>query len=303
MTAIDATAVVVIHPGSSDHRTWTARAGWLSAYKPTTRVSYAIGLDQWLGWCRQLQLDPLEVQRPHIDLWGRYLEEERRLEPATVQHRLCILRSFYRYCEDEQIIDRSPATRIRLPKVSQESRTHGMTREEITRFLAASERNPVQHAMCCLLTLNGLRISEACSANIDDLGVELGHRTLTVVRKGGKRQTVPLSPKTARAVDKTVGERTAGPLLLTAAGTRMTRHLAGDIIERIGKRAGLPYHCHPHQLRHAMITTALAAGAALHDVQDSAGHADPRATMRYNRNRQSLDRNVTYLVSAFVAGG
>lgn len=303
MTGTDATAVVVVDPASSDRRLWTARAGWLAGYKPITRTSYAGGLDQWLAWCRTVGLHPFDVQRAHIDLWGRYLEEERHLEPATVQHRLCILRSFYRYCEDEGLTDRNPAARVRLPKVSSESRTHGMTREEVTRFLCASERNPVQHALVCLLALNGLRISEACSADIADLGVEYGHRTLTVVRKGGKRQTLPLAPKTARAIDRAVGERTTGPLLVTQAGNRMSRHLAGDIIERIGRRAGLAYHCHPHQLRHAFITTALTAGAALHDVQDSAGHADPRTTMRYHRSRYALDRNVTYLVSAFVAGG
>jgi site-specific recombinase XerD len=60
---------------------------------------------------------------------------------------------------------------------------------------------------------------------------------------------------------------------------------------------------HPHRLRHAFVTTALDAGVPLHDVQDSAGHADPRTTMRYNRNRYSLDWNATHIVTAFLAGG
>jgi site-specific recombinase XerD len=277
-----------------------ARNGFLVGFKPATRASYADGLKQWFSWCASVDLDPLQAQRPHIELWGRYLEEERRLNPSTVAHRLVTLRSFYRYCEDEGYVDRSPANRVRLPRLGSDSSTHGMTRQEIMAFLAASERNPVQHALVCLLLLNGLRISEACGADIEDLGVEGGHRTLRISRKGGKRQTLPLSPKTARAIDAAIGARTAGPLLLTQVGTRMTRYNAAEIVDRIGRRAGLKYHVHPHMLRHSFCTTALGAGAPLHDVQDSMGHADPRSTQRYNRNRQSLDRNSTHLVSAML---
>ena len=39
---------------------------------------------------------------------------------------------------------------------------------------------------------------------------------------------------------------------------------------------------HPHMLRHTYFTTMLYAGVDLRDVQIAAGHADPRATMRYD---------------------
>lgn len=278
-------------------------AAFLAGYGPTTRKSYAEGLRAWFRWCNEHNLDPLRVARPHIDLWARWLEEERHLAPATVMHRLCTLRSFYRYLEDEEVIALSPARKVRLPKVSTDSQTRGMSRTEVARFLATSERNPTYHAMCCLLALNGLRISEACSANIEDLGVERGHRTLTVTRKGGNRQTIPLSPKTARTVESIVAERSNGPILVTQAGTRMTRTNAAKAVGRIGKQAGIETKVHPHRLRHAFVTIGLDAGIPLHDMQDSAGHADPRTTMRYNRNRFSLDRNATHIVTAFVSGG
>jgi hypothetical protein len=49
---------------------------------------------------------------------------------------------------------------------------------------------------------------------IDKLGFERGHRTLTVLRKGGKIVTIPLAPRTARAI----GERLDGPIFLRADG-------------------------------------------------------------------------------------
>ena len=278
-------------------------AAFLAGYKPVTRKTYFLGLKIWFRWCADHGIDPLKAQRPHIDLWGRWLEEERQSKPATVMSRLCILRSFYRYLEDEDIIFKSPAARVRLPRVSTDSQTRGLDRAEVSRFLITSEYNPTYHAMCCLLALNGLRISEACGANVEDLGVERGHRTLTVTRKGGNRQTIPLSPKTARIIESLVGERTEGPILITGCGTRMTRSNAAKAVARIGKKTRIETKMHPHRLRHAFVTIALDAGVPLHDVQDSAGHADPRTTMRYNRNRFSLDRNATHIVTAFLAGG
>ena len=57
----------------------------------------------------------------------------------------------------------------------------------------------------------------------------------------------------------------------------------------------------PHSLRHSAITFALDAGAALRDVQDYAGHKDPRTTRRYDHARDSLDRNAAYAVAAYLA--
>ena len=150
--------------------------------------------------------------------------------------------------------------------------------------------------------MNGLRISEALGPNIDDLGVERGHRTLTVLRKGGKQVTIPLAPRTARALDLSIGERLDGPIFLRADGQRMDRYAADRIVQRLARRAGITKRIWPHSLRHAFITAALDAGVPLRDVQEAASHADPRTTMRYDRARQSLDRHATYIVAAFVAG-
>ena len=83
---------------------------------------------------------------------------------------------------------------------------------------------PAEHALVSLLALNGLRVSEACGANIEALALERGHRTLTVLRKGGKMVTVPLAPRTAPAVNVAVGERCDGPIFVGSDGHRPDRH-------------------------------------------------------------------------------
>ncbi len=53
---------------------------------------------------------------------------------------------------------------------------------------------PRDHALICLLGLNGLRVSETCALHIEDLGHHKGQRTAYLTRKGGKVQTVPDVP-------------------------------------------------------------------------------------------------------------
>ena len=72
--------------------------------------------------------------------------------------------------------------------------------------------------MISLLALNGLWVSEATGANIEALGVERGHRTLVITRKGGMVITIPLAPRTAQAIDLAIGERSDGPLFLADDG-------------------------------------------------------------------------------------
>src|SRR5499427_4157452 len=110
------------------------------------------------------------------------------------------------------------------------------------------------------LVLNGLRVSEATGANIENLGVERGHRTLVITRKGGKVVTIPLAPRTARAIDLAVGERVDGPIFCGSDRQRLDRHGAARIVRRLARRAGISKPVGPHTLRHAFITAALDAG-------------------------------------------
>jgi integrase len=192
---------------------------------------------------------------------------------------------------------------VRRPRLDYESHTIGLDRNELGALLvAAGLAGAREHALISLLGLNGLRIAEALGVDVDDLHVERGHRTLTVVRKGGRIVTMPLAPRVARAMDLAIGDRAGGPVLMSASGQRMDRHAASRIVRRVARAAGLDKHISPHSLRHAFITAALDAGVPLRDVQEAASHADPRTTMRYDRGRQSLDRHATYIVATFVAG-
>jgi integrase/recombinase XerD len=159
-------------------------------------------------WRHQHRL--FEVRRVDIECFARELED-RGKSRATVARRLCTIVEFYRYAEEEGVIEHSPAVHIRRPRVDYESHVAHLDRNELGSILVtAGLSSPRDHALVSLLALNGLRFSEAIGANIEALGRERGHRTLTVLRKGGKLVTMPLAPRVARAVDLAVGERVEG---------------------------------------------------------------------------------------------
>jgi integrase len=89
------------------------------------------------------------------------------------------------------------------PGLDYESHATGLDRNELGALLVAAGLSSARdHALVSLLALKGLRVSEALGANIDALGLERGHRTLTVTRKGAKIVMVPLAPRVARATSR-----------------------------------------------------------------------------------------------------
>jgi hypothetical protein len=109
----------------------------------------------------------------------------------------------------------------------------------------------------------------------------------------------------AGLIEAYIGDRTTGPIFLDRAGRRMTEPSAWRLVRRLARRAKLPAadRLSPHSLRHSVITAALNAGIPFRDVQDFAGHADPRTTRRYDRSRNSLDRHATYALASRLGRG
>ena len=241
-----------------------------------------------------------EAQLAAVSFLARY---NRGLAASTIDRRLSTVCGLYRFAHIDGRIRSNPAQYVRRPQVHPPSDARALDRSELGVFLFTAEQCDRDHAaLVVLLGLNGLRVSEACATNIEDLGFERGHRTLRIVGKGNKPATVPLVPRTARTIDLAVGERREGPILRRRDGQRLDRRTAHRWIRSIGKRACLGA-VHPHMLRAAFIMAALDAGVPLRDVQIAARHADPRTTTIYDRRRQNFDRHAAYVVVAFVASG
>lgn len=168
---------------------------------------------------------------------------------------------------------------------------------------AADEARPADAALTALMGLSGLRVSEACSLDVDSASrFEKGHRMVTVHGKGGKIIGLPVPAPVGRRIDVAICGRDIGPMLTRRDGTRMTRRSAARVVARVAKAAGITKAVTPHDLRAAAITIALEAGVPLREVQYGIGrHADPRTTEIYDRGQVSVDRHAAYRVASAVA--
>ncbi|MEX0836291.1 MAG: tyrosine-type recombinase/integrase [Nitriliruptor sp.] len=294
--------VTVLEP-SVELRLHRLTGAFLAGYRnANTRTSYLQQLRRWFAWCAAHQIDPLDVERTHVELYMRWFERQVG-SINTVCHGISVLAAFYRWLVQTGLLDTTPIAAVRRPSRDETPRHTRLTRHELADWLNAAETvGGSVHAMACLLLLNGLRVSEVCGIDIDDLAEERWHHTVIIHGKGDKDATVPLAPRTRAAIEQATGDRDEGPLLLNQWGNRMSRNNAAAAVATLAAHAGITKRMTPHTLRHAAITAALNAGAHLRDVQDFARHADPKTTMRYDRNRHSLDRHATYAIAQYIAG-
>jgi integrase/recombinase XerD len=234
-----------------------AVAAYLARFKGSSRAHTESDLRCYLSWCAEHGLDPLAAQRPHLELYIRWMQEIRRFKPSTTSRRFSVAAGFYRTCVLDGLLEHSPAEHVRRPAVPAESPTLGFTHLQCEALLTAAREspNPRDFALVAMLGLLGLRIFEATSADIADLGEEHGHRVLRVCGKGGKVVQVPLPPAVGRAIDRAAGRRDHGPILLNSRGARMDRHAATRRLHRLarGQRPAdesSPAHAAPHFRHH-----------------------------------------------------
>jgi integrase/recombinase XerD len=292
-------------PAAGDDPIRRLVAAWLLGYEsPATRRNYGADLAAWLAFSDSYRFDPLQARRAHVDAWARTLNA-RGAAPRTVARRLAAVSSWYSYLVAEGVRADSPAEHVRRPKIPDRGETPGLNRDELRRLLRAAEQHGSQRsiALLTLLAHTGLRIGEALSRDVEHLAHDRGHRILRLERKGGRGDRTVLTAPVSRALDEYLCGRSTGPLFVTKAGNRLGEPEAWKMVRRLARRAGLDgaAELRPHSLRVAFITGAREAGVPLEDVQDAAGHNDPRTTRRYDRGRHSLDRHASYAVTSWLA--
>ena len=91
-----------------------ALASFLAGYRGLTRDAYTLDLRQFVAWCQSHDMRLFDVRRADIECFARHLEELGRAR-ATVARRLSTVAGFYRYAEQDGLLDRSPAVHAAGP--------------------------------------------------------------------------------------------------------------------------------------------------------------------------------------------
>ena len=296
---------------------------WLAGRPPNTRRAYFGDLALWLAFCEDVGVDPLQARRADADAWAAQLPGARR----TVARRLSGVSSWYRYLISNDVCQRNPFAAVSRPAVHRDaSPTIGLTADEAAAVLDVAEQLAESGSEAALrdavllriLFDTGVRIGSVLSADVSSVGYDAGHRVLRYVNKGGHRKRAVLPPRCAALLDRYLRvrafregvpvDRLTGPLLVTTpyrgrgGGKRLTRRDAQKLMHRVARAAGIPHadRLSPHSARRTFVTLAL-AHAPLERVQAAVGHQDPRTTLLYQDDRDSLDASPGYVVAGELA--
>lgn len=226
------------------------------------------------------------------------------LAKVTQNYYVIALRSFLRYLIRKDLAVVAPE-KIELPKTESRSLKF-LDRDQVERLLAqpdiSTERGLRDKVLMEMLFSTGLRVSELCRLNQDQINVE--RREFGVIGKGGRARVVFLSDRATAWFEKYLAKRgdEFKPLFIRYAGNqeptvngekmRLTPRSVQRILDKYVRKARLPVKATPHVLRHSFATDLLFNGADLRSVQELLGHKNVATTQIYTHVTNAQLRDV-----------
>jgi integrase/recombinase XerC len=260
---------------------------------PATVRAYRTDLRDLAASVGDLPLAAIDLEHLREWLWQA---TQRGDERSTLARRTSSARAFFRWAHEEELVPVDPSLRLVAPKRGR-TLPHVATADALRAVLdrleqAARQGDPVplrDHAALELLYGAGIRVSELCGLDVDDLDLDRG--TVRVLGKGAKERVVPFGAPAARALDAYLTRGRAAllaratgstpALFLGARGGRIGPRTLYDLVAReVGPALGSSA-VGPHTLRHSAATHLLDGGADLRAVQELLGHASLGTTQIY----------------------
>ncbi len=215
---------------------------------------------------------------------------QQQISTRSNARRLAALRAFFAFLQERGIVTLNPLAEIDSPKIGHRL-PKVLSVAEVDSLLRLPEQTPPlllrNYAMLHLLYASGLRVSELVGLPMKSCNLSGCH--LRVLGKGNKERVIPFAA-TAGVVVQAYIDR-GRPLILKGKpspflfcsnrGKAMTRNRFWQIIQELGRAAGINKEISPHVLRHSFATHLLAGGADLRSVQMMLGHADIATTQIY----------------------
>lgn len=224
------------------------------------------------------------VRRYRLFLNRTKTAKDEELSRKTQNYYLIALRMFLKYLVKREIKSLAPE-RIELAKISQ-NQLDLISEEELDRILQAPEGDELRKlrdkAILELLFSTGLRVSELCSLNRDQIN-EAKSGEISIRGKGGKIRVVFISETAKQAVKNYLSKRTdtEEALFVSISNSRLTSRSIERIVNFYAIKAGVSRKVTPHTLRHCFATDLLSAGADLRSVQSLLGHSSITTTQIY----------------------
>jgi len=286
-----------------------------------TRVNYRRDLGQFLGFTGVDgdHFDGLLRVRPeHVAAWRDDMRQ-RGYTNATIRRKMTALRALFSYLQIYGYVGANPAHGkfVTAPAVARDGKTVGLSPSDCRRLLESPDpATPMgvrDRAMLAVLAYSACRVGELVTLRVGDSRMSGEHRVLAIYGKGGKERMVPLHLEAVERLSAwigiaTIGDDRQGPLFRPTATPRgeghdgfIRRHVTTRAVESLVKKyarlVGLDPAVTVHSLRVTALTTARERGSDIIDLQDFAGHADPRTTLTYIRSHDRLSKSPAYVLN------
>lgn len=296
-------------------RAWLARSP-----SRDTRSNYARDLGQFIAFVGIPSDHPerlASVLPRHVACWRDHLKE-RGLTNSSVRRKMTALRSLFSYLQTYGYSGTNPAHGdfVEAPPVPRDGKTVGLSPQDCRRLIdAPTVETPAglrDRALLAVLAYTGCRVGELARLKVGSYKTTSGHRVLEVHGKGGKERRVPLHAEAVERLEvwlDAAGLRAdlTGPLFRPARTARgngqdgfaprpLTRRALQFLVKSYVSRLRLDPNVSVHSLRVTALTRARERGSDIIDLQDFAGHADPRTTLTYIRNRDRLSKSPAYIL-------
>ena len=205
---------------------------------------------------------------------------------------------------------------MEAPAVPRDGKTVGLSPPDCRRLLDVPRTDTLvgirDRALLAVLAYSACRVGESVRLRVGDYKTTGGHKILEIMGKGGKERRVPLHPEAVERVELWLdssgirndldGAMFRPPKTARGQGRDgfvarpLTKRSVQLLVERHVRYLCLDPAVTVHSLRVTALTTARERGSDIIDLQDFAGHADPRTTLTYIRNRDRLSKSPAYVL-------
>ena len=260
-------------------------------YSTYTVLSYKKDVDDFQMFIFKDEIELEDVDKYVIREYIMHLSKT--VTKRSIKRKLSALRHYYKFLVNNNYVKVNPFLVVNSPKVKNSFPTALYLKEIELLFEENNKRtDPLKvrdQAILELLYSSGMRVSEICNVNIQD--IDMNSRIIRVFGKGKKERLVPYSQickkciidysRNLRPELLSKNKERTNALFLNFRGERLTPRGFQYILKQITSKTGVDLDLHPHTLRHTFATHLLEGGADLRTIQELLGHESISTTQVY----------------------